>query len=160
MIIFSVAGGIDRTSGLAARINVQAQCYKGFGRLSSARSGVVRHSPALIIISDVSHLQVYPGGIVNTYRWKPLSVNETKIEVDWWLPHGQPNTVEREIILQHRTTTFAEDGPIVDSVQRGLESGALQHGALVVDDACSSQSEHPIMAFNAHYQKAMGNMTF
>ena len=56
MIIFSVAGGIDRTSGLVARINVQAQCYKGFGRLSSARSGVVRHSPALIIISDVSQV--------------------------------------------------------------------------------------------------------
>ncbi len=100
-------------------------------------------------------LQVYPGGIVNTYRWKPLSVNSTKIEVDWWLPDATPNTVEREIILQHRTTTFAEDGPIVDSVQRGLESGAIGHGALVVDNACSSQSEHPIMAFNTHYQKAM-----
>ncbi|MTH98534.1 aromatic ring-hydroxylating dioxygenase subunit alpha [Roseibium sp. RKSG952] len=102
-------------------------------------------------------LQVYPGGIVNTYRWKPLGVNRTKIEVDWWLPASEPNDVEREIILQHRTTTFAEDGPIVDSVQRGLESGALGYGALVVDDACSSQSEHPIMAFNEHYQRAMGD---
>ena len=102
-------------------------------------------------------LQVYPGGIVNTYRWKPLRVNTTGIEVDWWLPDSEPNAVEREIILQHRNTTFAEDGPIVDSVQRGLESGALGYGALVVDDACSSQSEHPIMAFNTHYQRAMGS---
>ncbi|MCG7518480.1 aromatic ring-hydroxylating dioxygenase subunit alpha [Ruegeria sp. Ofav3-42] len=100
-------------------------------------------------------LQVYPGGIVNTYRWKPLIVNRTKIEVDWWLPDSEPNAVEREIIHQHRTTTFAEDGPIVDSVQRGLETGAIGAGALVVDDACSSQSEHPIMAFTALYQGAM-----
>ncbi len=100
-------------------------------------------------------LQVYPGGIVNTYRWTPVSVNKTKIEVDWWLPESEPNAVEQEIILQHRNTTFAEDGPIVDSVQKGLESGAIGFGALVVDDACSSQSEHPIMAFNAHYQRAM-----
>ena len=43
-------------------------------------------------------LQVYPGGIVNTYRWKPTSVNQTKIEVDWWLPSPTPNAVEAEII--------------------------------------------------------------
>lgn len=100
-------------------------------------------------------LQVYPGGIVNTYRWKPLAVNRTKIEVDWWLPNPEPNPVEEEIILQHRHTTFAEDGPIVDSVQRGLESGGFDTGPLVVDAICSSQSEHPIMAFLEHYQAAM-----
>ena len=100
-------------------------------------------------------LQVYPGGIVNTYRWKPLSVNQTKIEVDWWLPDPTPNAVETEIIHQHRTTTFAEDGPIVDSVQRGLESGGFDVGPLVVDPGRTSQSEHPILAFNALYQAAM-----
>ena len=100
-------------------------------------------------------LQIYPGGIVNTYRWKPLTVNQTKIEVDWWLPEALPNLVEQEIILQHRNTTFAEDGPIVDSVQRGLESGAFEVGPLVVDAGCTSQSEHPIMAFNALYSAAM-----
>lgn len=101
-------------------------------------------------------LQVYPGGIVNTYRWKPLSVNQTKIEVDWWLPEATPNPVEAEIIHQHRTTTFAEDGPIVDSVQRGLESGGFDTGPLVVDAGCTSQSEHPIMAFLSQYRDAMG----
>ena len=100
-------------------------------------------------------LQVYPGGIVNTYRWKPVSVNQTRIEVDWWLPNAIPNAVEAEIILQHRTTTFAEDGPIVDSVQRGLESGGFDTGPLVVDADCTSQSEHPILAFTALYQAAM-----
>lgn len=100
-------------------------------------------------------LQIYPGGIVNTYRWKPLSVRQTKIEVDWWLPQTTPNAMEQEIILQHRHTTFAEDGPIVDSVQRGLESGGFDTGPLVVDIECSSQSEHPIMAFNALYGAAM-----
>ncbi len=100
-------------------------------------------------------LQVYPGGIVNTYRWKPISVNQTKIEVDWWLPNPTPNAVEVEIIHQHRNTTFAEDGPIVDSVQRGLESGGFATGPLVVDAGCTSQSEHPILAFTALYQAAM-----
>ena len=86
-----------------------------------------------------------------------VGVNRTKIEVDWWLPEATPNPVEEEIILQHRTTTFAEDGPIVDSVQRGLESGGFDTGPLVVDAVCSSQSEHPIMAFLEHYRDAMAN---
>lgn len=103
-------------------------------------------------------VQIYPGGIVNTYRWKPLSVRTTKIEVDWWLPTTTPNGAEQEIILQHRNTTFAEDGPVVDSVQRGLESGGFTTGPLVVDAECSSQSEHPIVVFNQLYTVAMSRL--
>lgn len=103
-------------------------------------------------------VQIYPGGIVNTYRWKPQTVRATKIEVDWWLPGATPNAMEQEIILQHRNTTFAEDGPIVDSVQRGLESGGFVTGPLVVDAECSSQSEHPILAFNLLYKEAMSRI--
>ncbi len=100
-------------------------------------------------------VQVYPGGIVNTYRWRPVVVDQTKIEVDWWLPAAEPNPVEAEIIHQHRTTTFAEDAPIVDSVQRGLASGGFDRGPLLVEAACGSQSEHPILAFQRHYAAAM-----
>ena len=101
-------------------------------------------------------IQVYPGGIVNTYRWRPEAVDRTTIEVDWWLPNKVPNAVERAIIDQHRTTTFAEDGPIVDAVQRGLASGGFDRGPLVVENACGSQSEHPILAFQRQYLCAMG----
>ena len=100
-------------------------------------------------------IQIYPGGIVNTYRWKPINVGQTKVEVDWWLPNRSPNEIEAEIIHQHRTTTFAEDGPIVDSVQRGLTSGGYNTGPVVVDTTCSSQSEHPIVSFQNHYKNAM-----
>ena len=100
-------------------------------------------------------IQIYPGGIVNTYRWHPISVDQTKVEVDWWLPNKTPSSVEAEIIHQHRTTTFAEDGPIVDSVQRGLASGGYDVGPVVVDQTCSSMSEHPILTFQNHYKKSM-----
>jgi carnitine monooxygenase subunit len=101
-------------------------------------------------------IQVYPGGIVNTYRWRPEAVDRTTIEVDWWLPNKVPNAVESAIIDQHRTTTFAEDAPIVDAVQRGLASGGFDRGPLVVENACGSQSEHPILAFQRQYRSAMG----
>ncbi len=101
-------------------------------------------------------VQVYPGGIVNTYRWRPVDVGTTEVEVDWWLPHPEPTEVEAEIIHQHRTTTFAEDGPIVDSVQRGLASRGFDRGPIVVDDRCSSRSEHPILGVRYHYLAAMG----
>lgn len=98
-------------------------------------------------------VQVYPGGVYNTYRWIPLDEGRTKIEVDWWLA-GEARDFEREIIHQHASTTFAEDAPIVDSVQRGLRSRGYQQGPVLVDEANSSRSEHPILAFQQHYLAA------
>ena len=102
-------------------------------------------------------VQVYPGGHVNTCRWKPVSLNETRVEVDWWMPSKILNSVEAELIKQQRETTFYEDGEVVKSVQRGLESGGLEKGMVMVDEACSSLSEHPIVAFHEHYFAAMGD---
>ena len=65
------------------------------------------------------------------------------------------NTSSDALRTLAKSDTFAEDGPIVDSVQRGLESGGYATGPLVVDAGCTSQSEHPIIAFAALYQLAM-----
>lgn len=53
---------------------------------------------------------------------------------------------------------IVEDGPIVESVQRGMESGGFDVGPLLVDADSSSQSEHPIMAFNVLYRAAMARV--
>lgn len=102
-------------------------------------------------------IQCYPGGIINTYRWKAISKNRTKVEVDWWLPSEIPTSDEINVILQHRNFTFSEDAPIVNSVQKGLESGALERPTYVVDVDNSHNSEHPILAFHEHYLASIEN---
>lgn len=51
-------------------------------------------------------------------------------------------------VEQHRATTFAEDLPLVESVQRGLGSRGYKPRMLMVDDARSLWSEHAV----AHLQ--------
>jgi len=49
------------------------------------------------------------------------------------MPSRTLGPVDVEIIKQHRETTFYEDGEVVKSVQRGLESGGFEKGMVVVD---------------------------
>ncbi|MDH3667995.1 MAG: aromatic ring-hydroxylating dioxygenase subunit alpha [Paracoccaceae bacterium] len=101
-------------------------------------------------------LQSYPGGIAMTFRWIPLSINETKVEVDWWLPAAEPTPEEAELIRAHAETTFAEDIPLVESVQAGLESRGFETGLIMVDEVNSHRSEHGVKVFQDLYRREMG----
>ncbi|NKC13963.1 MAG: hypothetical protein GKR94_17775 [Gammaproteobacteria bacterium] len=47
---------------------------------------------------------------------------------------------------QDLNTTVAEDVRLVESVQRGLESGGYQPGPLIIDPNGGANSEHSIQA--------------
>ena len=78
-------------------------------------------------------VQIYPGGVVNSYHWFPLDVENTVVHRSWFFDSAEPTPEQWEIIEMDRTTTFAEDLTIIDSVQRGLNSRGYQPGTLVLD---------------------------
>ncbi len=107
----------------------------------------------------LSAVQVYPGGIGMTFRWIPLGPDETKVEVDWWLSSPLPNQIEHELIEQHETTTFIEDIPLVESVQRNQHSRGFKSGFILVDAQRGHMSEHGVKAFKDIYETKMGTPT-
>lgn len=78
-------------------------------------------------------VQIYPGGVVNTYHWFPLDVANTVVHRSWFFDSAEATPEQWEIIELDRTTTFAEDLTIIDSVQRGMNSRGYQPGPLVLD---------------------------
>ncbi|MEM7118632.1 MAG: aromatic ring-hydroxylating dioxygenase subunit alpha [Chloroflexota bacterium] len=78
-------------------------------------------------------VQIYPGGVVNTYHWFPLDVENTVVHRSWFFDTPEATQEQWEIIELDRTTTFAEDLTIIDSVQRGMKNRGYQPGPLVLD---------------------------
>lgn len=78
-------------------------------------------------------IQVYPGGIVNTYHWRPLAVDDVRVHRGWYSSDGKVDEVLQRIINLDRETTFAEDLALVRNVQRGLKSVGYRPGPLVLD---------------------------
>ncbi len=101
-------------------------------------------------------LQVYPGNIVNTYRWHTDQVKGTTVYREWWLPNGEISDDHANLIELDRTTTFDEDLALINSVQRGLNSRGYKPGQLVIDPARGANSEHTIKALNTFVLDALG----
>lgn len=78
-------------------------------------------------------IQIYPSGVVNTYHWFPLDVENTVMHRSWFFDEPEATTEQWEIIELDRTPTFAEDLSIIDSVQRGLKSRGYRPSPLVLD---------------------------
>ncbi len=78
-------------------------------------------------------VQIYPGGVVNTYHWFPLDVEKTVVHRSWFFDSPEATPEQWEIIELDRTTTFYEDLSIIDSVQRGLKNRGYRAGPLVLD---------------------------
>ena len=89
-------------------------------------------------------LQIYPSGLINTYHWQPLSVDETRVYRGWYSRDGVVDDSLQKVIDLDRETTFAEDLTLVESVQRGLRSRGYRPGPLVVNPAEGIDSEHSI----------------
>ena len=100
-------------------------------------------------------VQAYPGGIGMTFRWIPVGPDETKVEADWWLESAEPRPFERDLIDQHARTTFPEDIPLLESVQRSMRSRTFDRGFVLVDRDRSQASEHGVKAFNDLYLRHM-----
>ena len=100
--------------------------------------------------------QSYPGGAVHVWKWTPIGPARTHVSVDWYFPSPELRDWERDLIRHHAETTFAEDIPIVESVQQGLASRAYRCGPLMIDEEGSQMSEHAVAAIQDLWQQAMG----
>ena len=86
--------------------------------------------------------QVYPGGLLNTYHWRPLAVDRTEVVHGWYAPDGERDEAVLKMAEQDRDTTLAEDVRLVESVQRGLTSRGYRAGPLILDPKYGVDSEH------------------
>ena len=80
-----------------------------------------------------SSIQVYPGGVINNYWWRPLAVDDTRVFRGWFSGNGEVDDVLQKVIDLDRTTTFAEDLVLVRNVQRGLGSRGYRPGPLMIN---------------------------
>ncbi|MEO0820114.1 MAG: aromatic ring-hydroxylating dioxygenase subunit alpha [Pseudomonadota bacterium] len=101
-------------------------------------------------------LQIYPGGVVNTYYWRPLTVDDTRVHRGWFSQDGVVDDRLQGVIDLDRDTTFAEDLLLVRRVQRGLNSRGYRPGPLVMAPACGIDSEHSIAALHGWVREALG----
>ncbi len=99
--------------------------------------------------------QVYPGGVLNTYLWRPLGVDRTLVVRGWYTEDGEPSETIEQLAEQDRVTTVAEDVKLVNSVQRGLMNRGYQAGPLVIDPATGVNSEHSIQAIHTWVREAL-----
>nr|NIR29049.1 aromatic ring-hydroxylating dioxygenase subunit alpha [Gammaproteobacteria bacterium]NIR82970.1 aromatic ring-hydroxylating dioxygenase subunit alpha [Gammaproteobacteria bacterium]NIR90335.1 aromatic ring-hydroxylating dioxygenase subunit alpha [Gammaproteobacteria bacterium]NIU04116.1 aromatic ring-hydroxylating dioxygenase subunit alpha [Gammaproteobacteria bacterium]NIV51412.1 Rieske 2Fe-2S domain-containing protein [Gammaproteobacteria bacterium] len=91
-------------------------------------------------------VQVYPGGVVNTYRWIPEDVTHTVVHREWYFPNEELTAEQSAIIELDRATTFAEDLPVMHAVQRGLNSRGYRPGPLMVNPSgvATAESENSV----------------
>lgn len=94
-------------------------------------------------------LQIYPGGVINTYYWRPTAHNDTQVHRGWFSKDGVVDDQLQAVIDLDRETTFAEDLALVKQVQRGLSSRGYRPGPLVIAPDGGINSEHSIAALHS-----------
>ncbi len=100
--------------------------------------------------------QVYPGNVLNTYHWRPVDHQNVVVWRGWYTVAGADSAVIRQLAIQDRATTVAEDIQLVESVQRGLKSRGYRPGPLVIDPKCGVRSEHSIKVLQGWMRDAIG----
>ena len=99
--------------------------------------------------------QVYPGNRLNTYHWRETDAGHVTVWRGWYSENGEEDPVVRQLAIQDRDTTVAEDIHLVESVQKGLNSRGYRPGPLVIDPNCGVNSEHPVMHLQSWMKEAI-----
>ncbi len=100
-------------------------------------------------------LQVYPGGVVNSYYWRARSPEETEVHRNWYSADGAVDDSLRGIIDRDRDTTFAEDLRLVKGVQRGVKNRGFIPGPLMIDPAGGIGSERAVATLHGWLRDAL-----
>ena len=100
--------------------------------------------------------QVYPGRILNTYHWHAGDHRSVTVRRGWYAGHGQSGGDIARLVRQDLDTTVSEDVSLVESVQRGLESGSYVPGPLVINPRGGVMSEHSIATLHSWWREALG----
>ena len=101
--------------------------------------------------------QIYPGNVLNTYNWHADDYRTTRVIRQWFAVDGVESETLARLAEQDLQTTVAEDIRLVESVQRGLESGGYEPGPLVINPAGGVTSEHSIRALYGWLDEAMAD---
>ena len=99
--------------------------------------------------------QIYPGNILNTYVWQAVDQRTTRVVRQWFAAQGVDPELIQSLAEQDLRTTVAEDVRLVESVQRGLESGGYRPAPLVINPKGGVNSEHSIRALHEWLGEAM-----
>jgi len=100
---------------------------------------------------------VYPGNVLNTYDWQVIDHRTTRVVRQWFSGGGVESDTLYRLAEQDMNTNVAEDIRLVESVQRGLESGGYRPGPLIVNPAGGVNSEQSIQSLNGWLSEAMGD---
>ena len=100
-------------------------------------------------------IQIYPGGVVNTYHWRPLAVDDVRVHRGWYSDDGAVDETLQKVIDLDRETTFAEDLVLVRNVQRGLRSRGYRPGPLVVDPNGGIDNELSISMLHRWFRESL-----
>ena len=101
-------------------------------------------------------IQSHPGCVLNVRQWRPNAVDSTYVYVDWFFPEANLKQDDKAMVEHHAATVFAEDIPLVESVQQGMSSRAYSPGPLMIDENRSELSEHAVADIQRLWREAMG----
>ena len=94
-------------------------------------------------------LMRYPGrGNFMVWRFIPTGPEETLEEFDFFFETATPNEAESQAIAFIDDVLQPEDIGLVESVQRGMRTGAFEQGRYLVDPDGSGLSEHAVHHFH------------
>jgi len=91
-----------------------------------------------------SSIQFYPGGVVNSFAWRPLAVDDVRVFRSFYSNDGEVDETLQTVIDYDRDTTFQEDLDIVKQVQRGVNSRGYKPGPLVLNAEGGINNELPV----------------
>lgn len=100
-------------------------------------------------------IQFYPGGVVNSFSWNPLAVDDVRVYRTFYSNSGEVDEMLKKVIDNDRETTFQEDLDIVKEVQRGLNSRGYKPGPLIVDPNGGISNELPIAKLHQWLRQAV-----
>jgi len=132
----------------------QGHCLRHTTRSAPGAKMTYEYDPALPHAEDYSSwflwpgfsFQVYPGNLLNTYLFRPRAVDKTTVYRGWYSTDNQVSPTLKQLAIQDRDTTVAEDLALVNSVQRGLNSRGYTAGPLVLNPGFGVNSEHSVAA--------------
>ena len=101
-------------------------------------------------------IQFYPGGVVNSFTWRPLKVDDVRVFRSFYSNSGEVDEVLQKVIDNDRETTFQEDLDIVKQVQRGLNSRGYRPGPLILNPEGGINNEFPVQKLHQWLREAVG----
>jgi len=110
---------------------------------------------ASFFLWPASSIQFYPGGVVNSFAWRPLAVDDVRVFRSFYSNDGRVDQTLQKVIDNDRETTFQEDLDIVKEVQRGLKSRGYKPGPLIVDPSGGIDNELPVLKLHQWLKAAL-----